>query len=423
MTDRHPRSAIHCALLLVAACLAGAGEPATFTVEVGRESGPVNPRTGFLGGLRDSQPDALIEPLHPSLWRIGHQFRGRIKDGLGGAIIRVNRLGARYKLVMSDLITSWPAKGKDWADFDWNRYESDVKKLVAQTGELATSVIWEPVNEPDCNIKPIQKYYELYGHAFKALREANKDLAICGPGYAFPSYDKYRAFLDHCRDHQLECTYVAWHYTSWDPGHPERAKWQLGRFQEFKAAYPAQRIREIHCDEWGAGPDKPGRLHPGRALVWFHCLEDVWQVDRACRANWGDADDYLGGIVTPQGQPYPVYHAYRWYAATKGQTRIAVTGNGLDLACLASKAKDSRTILLGSIRKGTVPVSILMKDDVARPWRVTVRKLGTADPATPITDQDIPVLKEFTIDRQPDGLRITLPQVAENEAYGITLAP
>ena len=61
-------------------------------VDFGKEQGRVEPRTGFLGGLRDATPDTIIEPLHPSLWRIGHQFRERIAAGLPGAIARVEQL-------------------------------------------------------------------------------------------------------------------------------------------------------------------------------------------------------------------------------------------------------------------------------------------------------------------------------------------
>jgi xylan 1,4-beta-xylosidase len=415
-----------CVAVILGLCvLACAGEAApqaaTLTVDFGKELGPVQPRTGFLGGLRDEFPDELIQPLNPKLWRIGHQFRGRIKAGLTGAITRVDKLGARYKLVMSDLITSWPAKGKDWKDFDWTKYEADVKKLVAQVGELAPKVIWEPVNEPDCNTKPIEKYYELYGHAFKALREANKDLDICGPGFAFPNYEKYQTFLNYCRENKLECNYLAWHFTGWDPNVPEQGKWKLGQMREFLKTFPEQKIKEIHCDEWGAGPDKPGRLHPGRAIVWFHYLENVYQVERACRANWGDADDYLGGIVTKKGEPYPVYHAYRWYAAAQDQTRVEATGNTKVLACLASKTADRCEIVVGSIQKGITTVTLELKGVALADPKVDIRRLPNANLDTPLTEADIPAFKDFKLEKQPDGLRLTLPKVEENEAYRVVL--
>ena len=139
-------------LLAVHTCwmmpLAHAQEAAkTIVIDFSRELGPVAPRTGFLGGLRDATPDAVIQPLHPALWRIGHQFRGRIAKGLPSAIDRVEALGTSYKLVMSDQIGDKP---KDFA-----AYESAVKKLVAQVGARSSRVIWEPVNEPDISHKPI----------------------------------------------------------------------------------------------------------------------------------------------------------------------------------------------------------------------------------------------------------------------------
>lgn len=413
-------------VLLLVCCMApparaGEPEPVTLSVDFDKEMGPVSPRTGFLGGLRDEFADELIQPLNPSLWRIGHQFRGRIKSGLTGAIGRVEKLGAAYKLVMSDLIGCGPAKGKKWEEFDWANYEADVKKLVTETGKAAATVIWEPVNEPDISHKPIERYYELYGHAFKALREAEKDAQICGPGFAFPSYEKYQAFLNYCRDNKLECNYLAWHYTGWDPNWPEQAKWKLGKMREFLKEYPEQKIKEIHCDEWGAGPKKPGRLHPGLAVIWFYYLENVYPVERACRANWGDEDDYLGGIVTPKGEPYPVYHVYRLYAAAKGQTRVESSGNSKSLACLASKSADRREILLGSVEKSARPVTLELKERAMPKYNVQVRLIPNTNLDKPLADAEIPAFKDFTVEQQGETLRINLPKVEENQAYHVVL--
>ena len=406
-------AAVHAALAMPRA---NAQEPAkTIVIDFGRELGRVEPRTGFLGGLRDATPDALIQPLHPALWRIGHQFRGRIATGLPGAIDRVQQLGAAYKLVMSDLIGDKP---KDYA-----AYEIAVKKLVAQVGTNASRIIWEPVNEPDVSHKPITGYYELYAHAFKALREADPQAQICGPGFAFPNYTKYREFLDYCRSQHLECNFLAWHYTGWDPAAPEKQKWQLGRLRELQTEYPDQKIREIHCDEWGAGPDKPGRLQPGRAVVWFHYLENVYRVDRACRANWGKEDDYLGGIITTTGEPLPVYHAYRYYGSTKGQTRVVSEGNDNVIAALGSKMRDRYEILLGSIAKTPANVTLDLKGLAMNSPKLEVRFVPATNLDVPLTAGNIPLVTNYTTEHPDGGLRITLRRVGENQAYQILLSP
>lgn len=383
----------------------------TLTIDFAAEAGPVSPRVGFLGGLRDSTPDEILRPLNISLWRVGHQYRGRIAEGLPAAIDRVESLGGVYKLVMSDLIRSQPT--------DWAVYEADVKKLVEQVGNRSGTIIWEPVNEPDISHKPIEKYYELYAHAFKALREADPKAQICGPGFAYPSYDKYRLFLDYCRENHLECNHLAWHYTGWDPNVPEQAKWQLGKMRAFIGEYPAQKIKEIHCDEWGAGPDKPGRLHPGRAIVWFHYLENVYQVDRACRANWGKEDDYLGGIVTSDHQPHPVYHVYRWYGQTKGQTRVPVEGNGKALAALASKSPTGAEILLGSIEKNPQKITLQLKNMPLA--SVAVKRIPGADLDGTLAEDQIPVAKGCTFERNGNDATLTIESVEENQAWQIVL--
>lgn len=253
------------------------------------------------------------------------------------------------------------------------------------------------------------------------MREAEPRAEICGPGFAFPSYDKYRAFLDYCRAHRLECNYLAWHYTGWDPAAPEKQNWHLGRLRELLKEYQEQKIREIHCDEWGAGPDKPGRLQPGRAVVWFHYLENVYGVDRACRANWGKEDDYLGGIITSAGAPLPVYHAYRYYGLTKGQTRVASEGNDDAIAALGSKSDDHYEILLGSTAQAPAKVTLILKGLPANTADVQVRLIPASSLETPLTTERLPLVTDYSIGRRADGLRITLGLVEENQAYHLWL--
>ena len=253
------------------------------------------------------------------------------------------------------------------------------------------------------------------------MRQADPAAAICGPGFAFPSYEKYRQFLVSCRNQGVECNYLAWHYTGWDPSQPEQGKWNLGKLRDFMAEFPAQKIREIHCDEWGAGPDKPGRLHPGRALVWFQYLENVYHVDRACRANWGREDDYLGGLVNAQGQPFPVYHAYRFYGATKGQTRVASEGNSKTLACLASRAADHCELLLGSIAKGTNRVVLELHGLEVRPYQAEASVLPATNLDRPLLRAELPAAHPVALERTDTGLRLAFDQVEENQAYRIVL--
>jgi xylan 1,4-beta-xylosidase len=412
-------------ILAFATTAAGAAEtksaPRVLVVDFAAELGQARPVVGFLGGLRDSIPDSLIKPLHPTLWRIGHQFRGRIAGGLPAAVDRVEKLGARYKLVMSDLITS---NSKDWEKMDWAKYDADIQRLVKEVGDRAGRIIWEPVNEPDISHKPIERYYELHARAFRALRKADARLEICGPGFAFPSYDKTRQFLDYCRDNDLECNYVAWHYTGWDPQAPENQKWRLGELPDLCKQYPKQKVREIHCDEWGAGPDKPGRLHPGRAVVWLHYLENVYKVDRACRANWGKEDDYLGGIVTADAQPHPAWHVYRLYAAAVGATRVRCTGSDRQLACLAARARDQCQVLLGCTGTAPIGVELELRAVGIKDPSVDIRVIGTADLGGVLpADADLPQAVNYRARRDGDVLRITFDNVHENEAYYVTVTP
>jgi len=406
-----------CAFILGAGCPAKAD---TLSVDFDQELGKVVPLSGFLHGrnlyLDQVFPDALVDPLNPTMWRIGFQFRGKTPQLLE-AIDYIGKHGAKCKLCFGDLVESHPPEGKDWSGFDWAAYEKEVKALVTAVGDRAESMIWEPQNEPDMLKFPIESDYLLYSHAFKALREANKNLQICGPGFAFPSYEKYRAFLNYCRSNQLECNYLSFHSTGWNPDRPEKEKQNLGRLREFVKDYPEQKIREIDCDEWGGPTDEPGRLQPGRAIVWFYYLENVYSVDHACRANYGWEDDPLGGTVTRSGQTYPVYYAHRWYAGAKGQIRVRTSGNTKDLACLASKSINRREVVVGSIRRGTCALTLALKDATLKGYAVSVKRLPGRFLEEPLAAADIPVDNDFRVEKQSDGVTLTLPKVQENEAY------
>jgi hypothetical protein len=125
--------------------------------------------------------------------------------------------------------------------------------------------------------------------------------------------------------------------------------------------------------------------------------------------------------VTPKAQAYPVYHAYRWYAAARGQTRVTTTGNSKVLACLACKSDGRREIVLGSAQKGTQAVVLELKSLGMVDFRVEARVLPNTKLDAPLAEADIPVCKDVAIEKQADAVRITLPKVEEHEAYCIVL--
>ena len=155
-------------------------------------------------------------------------------------------------------------------------------------------------------------------------------------------------------------------------------------------------------------------------MVWFHYLENVYGVDRACRANWGKEDDYLGGIITSSGDPLPVYHAYRYYGSTRDQTRVAISGNDEAIAALASKSADRYEILLGSIAKTPVAVTLTLKG-LPGNTALEVRLIPASNLETPLSASNIPLVKNYSIRRGKDSLRITLGRVEENQAYHLRL--
>ncbi len=146
-------------------------------------------------------------------------------------------------------------------------------------------------------------------------------------------------------------------------------------------------------------------------------------MDRACRANWGREDDYLGGLVDVEGRPFPVYHVYRMYAGMSGQMRVATEGNNRTLACLASRSDGRWEVLLGSVAQGSRKVVLELQGLGTQPLQPEVQFISNTNLGEPLAASDIPVLKKYSWERQASMLRITLDEVAENQAYHVVLRP
>ncbi|MEI6198044.1 MAG: hypothetical protein WCS42_27325, partial [Verrucomicrobiota bacterium] len=380
-TTRITAGLVSALLLLVNPQPTKAAPTNDLTVYFNQEVRTIKPLIGFLGFLkRDQIPAAIIQDHNPTAWRVSWQFPGGVPNGLNATIDKVLSYGAQYKLGIHELVKSYKAT-------NYTKYEADVKALVKAVGQTrAKKIIWEPVNEPD-NIgaitgpgapkgsaESIALFYEIYKHSFKALREMDPTLQIAGPGFSGATYAKYTAFLDYCKANNLEVNVLTWHNAGWYPDYPITKNKGVERYGEFKTNYPAQQIKEIHCDEWGGSPWVPvagspyaGSQRPGLAVIYFHYLENVYKLDRAGRANWtrstNTLDDYLGNIISTNYVPLPVYHVYRYYGQTTNQIRVLSDGNYKSLAVLASKGvngagQKTAELLLGSTEGTTRTVRL-----------------------------------------------------------------
>ncbi|MEI7733613.1 MAG: hypothetical protein WCO56_28870 [Verrucomicrobiota bacterium] len=410
------------------------------TVNFNQEVRTIKPLIGFLGFLkRDQIPASLIQELNPAAWRIGWQFPGGRPSGLNATIDKVQAYGAQYKLCIGDLL--------NYKTTNYTRYEADVKALVQAVGlTRAKNIIWEPVNEPD-NIgaittpgaakgsaASIARFYEIYKHSFKALREMDPTLQIAGPGFSGATYANYTAFLEYCKANHLEVNVLTWHNAGWYPNYPITKNKGVERYGEFKANYPAQQIKEIHCDEWGGSPwevignTNNASQRPGLAVIYFHYLENVYQLDRAGRANWtrstNTLDDYLGNIISTNYVPLPVYHVYRYYGQTKNQKRVVSDGNYKSLAVLASKGvngagQKTAELLLGSTEGTTRTVRLTLTNFPMANYDLKVQVLRGTNLGVELLAIDIPVLNPsaYTISNSAGNVIVTLDNVKAQEAY------
>ena len=111
----------------------------------------------------------------------------------------------------------------------------------------------------------------------------------------------------------------------------------------------------------------------------------------------------------------------RYYGSTKGQTRVASTGNDDAIAALGSKSGDHYEVLLGSTAKTPTKVALDLKGLPANTKVVEVRLIPASDLETPLTAEKVPLVTDYSISRGLDDLRITLGRVEENQAYHLRL--
>ena len=429
------------------------------------DRGPVHLLTGFLSNWHPNMSFDMIATLKPSCWRTSWPFwyppavygyaERKYKDWAGWSdsaemcgkaldtFRRLREQGMVLQVQMyntGSFVNRHRITAKELPEF----YDL-IHTLVRYSKIMGVPIdYWDLWGEP--RVGPYEglasgswlgtwdEFLAVWDTACDALREADPNARIAGPGYAICDANTIEPFLEHCKAKKQRLDAVAWNeiVQKTGPGYwiePDKSHKNINEIRNLiDTKYPMLGVESVLLQEWGGPIDYTG---PGTQMAFFYYF-DLAGVDRAARAYW-TYDDLDGVLVDPK-TPRSTYWAWKAYADGVG-VRLATQTNDRCLVCLASRddaAKTVRAVVARSKRdtgpdfaKTRPPVQARIGFEglpVGRNARVTVLRLGPSYGA--LREDELPALTTTTDMTVSSGrLSLTLDKVAENEVYSITITP
>ncbi len=242
----------------------------------------------------------------------------------------------------------------------WGAYERLIADTVRHCREQGFDVAyWEAWNEPDLHggrfLKgDLDDFLELYGHFARAVRSADPNAKVGGPGCANANVPWIDALAAHCKAETLPLDFVSWHVYDLSPRDTAGSVDAMRRTVE-RHGLPGE--VELLIDEWNVsgGPENAydtayaaagqaatlmGFVDRGLDASTIFCFNDSsWE---AGRQEFGGA----WGLITHTDLPKAPFHAFQAFTSLTGP-RWAVTGGDREIAALACRAEDGVDVVVG----------------------------------------------------------------------------
>ncbi len=274
--------------------------------------------------------------------------------------------------------------------------------------------IFEVWNEPNLSgfwAGTQEQYFDLYRATFRAVREVDSHLRLCGPSTARGAWAE--AFLTYCRRHDCVPDVLATHLyandTLAEPLSPfdNRAHDQslsgggepafsVSVMHDLRSLLDSLNYKgEVHWNEWGRSwfPHYPPRETVNEAAFIVDTMLDAHHLaDRYAYWNLSDVYDQVGysgaefcghyGMLSLNGLRKPNYHAHQLLCRLDGRI------NRIDLPPSAqlqawSVVGSGRAVMLSTFRPDDSPASPVRVDLAAAPGfdpsRLRVTRLGAQE--------------------------------------------
>jgi hypothetical protein len=304
---------------------------------------PVNSTWGVLLSASPTlPPDAVVQPLHPGLWR----------EGNPALIGRAKAAGARFVFVASELWGYPPNnfRGKGPPDLNWVAYEAQLTETARRLA--GRDVQWDVWNEPNWHVfwtSGDAAFFELYRRAYRILRrEAGPSALIGGPSISHFDPDFITRFLKFCVDNGCEVNVLSWHELTQTPTDLSQIAAHIEAARKIVAgnpAFAALNVKEYQINEFVGAHDQ---YYPAENLAHIVYLEQGG-IDRSARACW-NADDgtsncannSLDGLLLPGSfLPRAAWWVYR-FAGAGVSSRVSATSSAPPVVALASDRPDGQ---------------------------------------------------------------------------------
>ncbi|TVU53479.1 MAG: beta-xylosidase [Arthrospira sp. PLM2.Bin9] len=398
------------------------------TIDFATSQPGVKSMSGFLYGVEeDEPPDHLIQPLQPKLWRTSRL----------NLYPRLTGFGATFQLLLSD---TWGyGRPRGWPYDDYTRWENHVRNLARE--HKGKKMLWDIWNEPDLR-DPFwhgtrEQFFETYKRAYRVLREElGPDVIIGGP--SITKYDKgfLTAFLNYCRDNNLEVNSLSWHELN-DQTINAIASHIRDANQSFRRnpAYRSLKIQRLDVNEI-IGPT--AQYRPAENLAYLYYTEQggasaaakaCWEPKAGGRNNCFNKS--LDGLVQPGPfAPRAVWWVYKAYA-DGFETRVRTQGNNPRVIGLASRSNggNQAQVLFGYFEQGRSPgqatVTLTLRNlqqlgflQPGQPLNLTISRIPDTGEAVV---KDLAIVKREQITVTNQIVRLTIPNIRLHEAYILTI--
>ncbi|MBS0017516.1 MAG: beta-xylosidase [Arthrospira sp. SH-MAG29] len=398
------------------------------TIDFATSQPGVKSMSGFLYGVEeDEPPDHLIQPMQPKLWRTSRL----------NLYPRLTGFGATFQLLLSD---TWGyGRPRGWPYDDYTRWENHVRNLARE--HKGKKMLWDIWNEPDLR-DPFwhgtrEQFFETYKRAYRVLREElGPDVIIGGP--SITKYDKgfLTAFLNYCRDNNLEVNSLSWHELN-DQTINAIASHIRDANQSFRRnpAYRSLKIQRLDVNEI-IGPT--AQYRPAENLAYLYYTEQggasaaakaCWEPKAGGRNNCFNKS--LDGLVQPGPfAPRAVWWVYKAYA-DGFETRVRTQGNNPRVIGLASRSNggNQAQVLFGYFEQGRAPgqatVTLTLRNlqqlDLVRPGQPLNLTISRIPDSGEAVVKDLAIVKREQITVTNQIVRLTIPNIRLHEAYILTI--
>lgn len=278
-------------------------------------------------------------------------------------VAAITQSGAKPMLVfatMPSVLSS--AKGNPHLPRDMNEWTGFVQTVVRRYNreQKRGIVYWELGSEPNRGNFTLSEWLPLYKAFAHAVTAADPNARVGGPGLAGFNEEWLSGLAGYCDHEKVPLHFVSWH--AYDLAPPEYAR-QMNLAKTVLQRYPASKNTERFISEWNvrasASPEHDGMIAATHAAsvieqlaettksadgiksLFYEVREgpDLRRPDAALTGRWG--------LLTREGQPKAVYHAFQLLSHLIGK-RLPADSEETDIHALATRQGEKVALLLWS---------------------------------------------------------------------------